>query len=78
MGVTKIVNLLSRVKMNEKQKYLSSEFCDGKQEIWPHGALKKAFPTFLLHRRGHVHYIAQFLERILHFQKLVKMFISKK
>ena len=31
--VTKKVNLVSKVKVNEKQKCFSGEFCDEKQEI---------------------------------------------
>lgn len=31
--VTKIVNSVSKVKISEKKKHFSSEFCDGKQEM---------------------------------------------
>ena len=38
-GLTRIMNLMFKVKVSEKN--LRGEFYDGKQEIWPHGTLKK-------------------------------------
>lgn len=61
----------------ETKIFLQWVLCWEAENLTP-WALKKAFRTFLLHWRGHIHCIAQFLEWGLHFQKLVKMFILKK